>query len=208
MHILVFLLPRCSWKLQHPEFFKRQQSEIAAAARSDSHLATDLTTSPLQGSRTPANCTALSVSHCTLATSGFLFLQSHKRCNYSTTPQPCCRYTNAVPPSPSLALSCFFLSLITRTSSDLFLTGRSLNVRLEAGICSSELLSGGTESEAAWMKGLLATAVRGKLLKGTRRAREVFQQQKDEVQPTAGLRKDWRRLSPAKMKRSKTEESA
>lgn len=44
------------------------------------------------------------------------------------------------------------------------------------------MLSGGTESEAEWMKGSLATLARGKLLKRSCRAREIFQQQKDELQ--------------------------
>lgn len=55
----------------------------------------------------------------------------------------------------------------------LFLTNHNLNIRLAASICGGKLLSGGTESEAEWMKGSLATLVRGKPLKRSCRAREI-----------------------------------
>lgn len=122
-----------------------------------------------------------------LATSDPLFLQLHKRYNYPTTPLPCLRIYQPSPSfsqfSPQPSTVSFFLS--SHGPFQLLLVpGRScnLNIRLEAGICGGKLLSGGRESEAEWMKGSLATLARGKLLKRSCRAREIFQQQKDELQ--------------------------
>lgn len=61
---------------------------------------------------------------------------------------------------------------------------------LDKKICGCKFLSGGTESEAEWIKCSLAMLVKQKLQKMSWRTREIFQQQKDELQWIEGLRKD------------------
>lgn len=148
-------MPCYSWKLQHPEFLKRQQSEVAAAAHSDNHLVTDLAISPSKlVNWGELHCD--SPSPTALWQLLILFLHSNKRYNI-IIPQLCCptadtpTWSLLLAVQPQLSITFFYLWSHGLSCYLFFLTDCNLNIRLEAGIFGGEFLLGGTKSEEEWM---------------------------------------------------------